>query len=72
MKLWILPEPNKYLPKYKKCGIKFGGWIDVNSNIILEMGAKKGQILVNTRTEKPTKYYRIKGTWKRKKRHIRR
>jgi len=61
MKLWILPEPNKYLPRIRKKGATFGGYKSNKSEIIKKLGARKGQILVNSGVvEKVTKYYRIK------------
>jgi len=61
MKLWILPEPSKYLPKIKKQGAKFGGYKSNKSYIVKELGAKSGQVLVNSDVvEKVTRYYRIK------------
>jgi len=66
MEYYILPEPSKYLPMYKKRGIKFGGWISVNSKIVVKLQATKNQILVNSRVGEPTRYYRIKGKFKRK------
>ena len=61
MKLWILSKQSKYLPKIKKQGAKFGGYKINKSYIVKELGAKKGQILVNSSVvEKVTIYYRIK------------
>jgi len=37
MKLWILPEPSKYLPKIRKQGVKFGGSISAKSNTVKEL-----------------------------------
>ena len=64
MKLWILSKPSKYLPKIKKQGAKFGGYKNNKSYIVKELGAKSGQVLVNSNVvEKVTRYYRIKAKY---------